>query len=242
MTYRYVTDLADVLRAAGLTVVELPGWKTRGRPASTGGFDPVGNLWHHTGGASNTRDYADWMALTGRSDLPAPLCQVAVDRAGRMYVSAAGRANHGGTAKPAGPVPGGDANELYIGWECMNTGGEGWEPVQYDAMVTAAAATSLHYGWDADANRAHKETSYTGKWDPGLLDMGKFRSDIANHMTSKDWFDMATEADLRKIVREEVAALLDTKQANEKTLRENIRIGANARDLAREILAEVKDK
>lgn len=208
MTYRYLTDLADVLRDAGLEVVELPGWKTRGRPASTGGFDPVGNLWHHTGGSSDSREYAEWMALTGRSDLPAPLCQVAIDRAGVCYVSAAGRANHGGTAKPSGPIPGGDANELYIGWECMNTGGEGWVPAQYDAMVTAAAATSEHYGWDADANRAHRETSCTGKWDPGLLDMDKFRNDIADRMEA----DMKPEDfdKIRAIVREEIAQAGET--------------------------------
>lgn len=201
----YLTDLADVLRKAGLNVVELPGWKTRGRPASTGGFDPVGNLWHHTGGASNTRDYAEWMAYTGRSDLPAPLCQVAVDRSGTCYVSAAGRANHAGTAKASGPVPAGDGNALYIGWECMNTGSEGWTKAQYDAMVTAAAATSSHYGWTPNANRAHKETSVTGKWDPGLLDMDKFRRDIANH-TGDDDMPLSDE-DIKRIavaVRKEV--------------------------------------
>jgi hypothetical protein len=34
-------------------------------------------------------------------------------------------------------------------------------------------------------------------------------------------------------------ALLDEKQANGKSLRENIRIGANARDIAREVLAAI---
>lgn len=182
MTYRRLTDLADVLRDAGLDVEEIDGWKTRGRPASTGGFSPVGNLWHHTGGAPDTRAYADWMAREGRADLPAPLCHVAVTRGGRMIVSAAGRANHAGKARAAGPVPAGDGNALYAGWECMNTGSEGWTKDQYRAMVVAAAATSLHYGWSAQANRAHRETSTTGKWDPGQLDMDRFRADIAREM------------------------------------------------------------
>ena len=70
MTYRYLTDLAAVLRAAGLTVIELDGWRSNGRPKTTGGFDPVGILWHHTGGTPDTREYADWMARTGPVDGP----------------------------------------------------------------------------------------------------------------------------------------------------------------------------
>ena len=183
------TDLADVLRAADLKVVEVPGWQGNARPASTGGFNPVGNLWHHTGSKDTNPEsieddyrYAEWLAEVGRSDLPAPLCQLSVGRDGTVYVCAAGRGNHAGNAKASGPVPAGDGNELYLGWECQNNGTEGWTPAQYDAMRVGAAATSLHYGWSAEANRAHKETSYTGKWDPGLLDMDRFRSDIQRLM------------------------------------------------------------
>jgi hypothetical protein len=60
--------------------------------------------------------------------------------------------------------------------------------------------------------------------------------------------DPMTPADFDKI-REIVAAesrkavdtLLDEEQANGKSLRENIRIGANARDVAREVLAAIND-
>ena len=185
MTYRYLTDLAAVLRDAGLTVIELDGWRSNGRPKTTGGFDPVGILWHHTGGTPNTRAYADWMANTGRVDLPAPLSQLSIDRAGRWYVQAAGRANHAGSAKASGPVPAGDGNALYLGVECMNTGSEGWTPEQRDSMVRGGAALSEHYGYPAAANRAHKETSSTGKWDPGLLDMDRFRADISARMNEE---------------------------------------------------------
>lgn len=185
MTYRYLTNLADVARAAGLRVVELDGWKTRGRPSSTGGNDPRGVLWHHTGGAANDRAYADWLARVGRSDLPAPLCHYSIDRAGTVYVCAAGRTNHGGKAKASGPIPAGDANALYIGVECMNTGSEGWSKAQYDAMVQLAAELATAYGWTAEHNRAHKETSSTGKWDPGQLDMTDFREDVRVAMKPK---------------------------------------------------------
>lgn len=181
-----LTDLADACRKSGLTVVELPEWRTRTRPASAGDFDPRGVLCHHTGGASDTKEYAYWMAATGRSDLPAPLCQLALDRSGTVYVCAAGRANHGGDARATGPMPAGDANTLYVGIEAMNTGSEGWTDDQYDAYARLCAALCVHYGWPATHVRAHRETSSTGKWDPGLLDMDKFRTDIADLI---EWMD-----------------------------------------------------
>lgn len=192
----YLTDLADVLRDANLRVVELPGWRTRGRPGS---FAPQGNLWHHTGGTPDSRAYAEWMAFEGRGDLPAPLCQLAVARDGTVYVCAAGRANHAGKAKASGPCPAGDGNTLYLGWECMNTGTEGWTAEQRDAMVRGAAATSRRYGWGADHNRAHRETSVTGKWDPGRLDMDKFRADVRETMNGEA--DMLTDQDVKAITK-----------------------------------------
>jgi hypothetical protein len=185
VTQKRLTNLADVLRKAGLTVVEVDGWKTRSRPESSGGFNPVGVLWHHTGsfdGASdarNDRDYAKWLASVGRSDLPAPLCQLSISAEGVVYVCAAGRANHAGKAKASGTVAAGDGNSLYVGVECMNSGKQGWPKPQYDAMVKTGVALAKMLGSSAQAQRAHKETSTTGKWDPGMLNMDKFRADIA---------------------------------------------------------------
>lgn len=181
MAYTHLPkDLPARLRAAGLTVVELDGWYGRGRPASTGSFDPVGVLWHHTGGPSNGGlRYALWMAVTGRSDLPAPLCQIAVDEDGVIYILASGRANHAGTAKASGSVAAGDGNRLYVGVECMNNGTQGWGKRQYRAMVLLGMVLGDVLNCTVNAQRAHKETSVTGKWDPGLLDMDKFRADIA---------------------------------------------------------------
>lgn len=179
---RLPANLPAQLRAAGLTVVEVSGWKTRGRPGS---FNPVGVLWHHTGSydkltdAKNDRDYAGWLAKVGRSDLPAPLCQLSISAEGVVYICASGRANHAGKAKASGTVAGGDGNTLYVGVECMNSGSQGWGKPQYDAMVKTGVVLAKILGTSAQAQRAHKETSVTGKWDPGKLDMSKFRADIA---------------------------------------------------------------
>lgn len=182
MTYRYLTQLAIVARAAGLKVVEVDGWKTRGRPASTGGFAPVGVLCHHTATsrASSDKNVVD-LLVHGRSDLPGPLCQLGLGRDGTVYVIAAGRANHAGTAKASGTVGAGDGNALYIGIEAFNDGrGEPWPPAQYDAYVQLCAALCREVtGNSAQTVRAHKETSATGKIDP-TFDMPAFRGRVAS--------------------------------------------------------------
>lgn len=237
----YLTDLADAARGSGLKVIELPGWKTRSRPASAGGFSPHGVLCHHTGGASDDRAYVDWMALTGRSDLPAPLCQLALDRQGTVYVLAAGRANHAGDAKSTGPMPAGDGNSLYIGIEALNTGTEGWTATQYDAYARLCAALCKHYRWPADNVRAHRETSLTGKWDPGGLDMPTFRDDIATLMED----DMAQYDDLLKTIDGKLDRLLarDKRFAERlNNLRDKIQGGrADTRELLAEVDALRKD-
>ena len=199
VTYHFLTDLADACRKSGLEVVEIAGWQKRGRPSYTGGFNPRGILVHHTG--SNPPDstaYVEWMARTGRGDLPAPLCQIALGRDGTVYVSAAGRANHAGDAKASGPIPAGDGNELYIGIEALNNGTEGWSTTQHAAYVRLCRALVDHYGWTPEHVRAHKETSHSGKWDPGELDMTKFRRAITAATTQEDDMPLSDE-DLDKI-------------------------------------------
>jgi hypothetical protein len=183
----YLTDMADVLRRAGLKVVEIPGWKTRGRP---GTFAPVGVLCHHTGSANTGLDkeygYANWMATVGRSDLPAPLAQLALGRAGTFYVMAAGRANHAGRCKLiAGLKPSysgatyGDGNAQLVGIEAMNNGTEGWSDAQYSAYTRGCAALNAAYRFPLSRTLGHKETSLSGKWDPGGINMTTFRGDVA---------------------------------------------------------------
>lgn len=181
---RLPSNTPAILRSVGLTVKELPGWENNGRPGS---FNPKGGvLDHHTGSydgqgdAANDLSYARWLAFEGRSDLPAPLCQFALSAEGVVYVCAAGRANHAGRAKASGTMAGGDGNALYIGIEAMNSGSQGWTKKQYDAYVLLNAALCVYItGNSVKTVRGHKETSITGKWDPGKMDMAKMRRDVA---------------------------------------------------------------
>jgi hypothetical protein len=192
-----LTTLDKAVAKSGLKIVELDGWRTR---KSNGGEDYGGILVHHTGAydaiadAADDLAYAKWMALTGRgSALPPPLANLALSAECVVYVSAAGNANHAGQAKASGPMPAAsDGSRIYIGIEAMNSGSQGWGSkgkdasgatiTQYDAYVRLCAALCLHYNWPASHVRAHKETSVTGKWDPGMIDMDKFRAAVAAEM------------------------------------------------------------
>ena len=172
----YLTDLADVLRKAGLKVVEVDGWKTRGH----GPMKRVtGIVWHHTATpASYPGDYPSLRVVRdGHSKLPGPLCNLGLGRNGTYYVVAAGFGYHAGAVKPQ-YVDVVD-NDTAIGIEAENDGLSGvWPKAQYDAYVAGAAALSAHYGVPVSRNLGHKEISTAGKIDPHGIDMSKARAAV----------------------------------------------------------------
>ena len=91
------TGIAARLRAAGVVVVEVAGWQTRGSET----FAPKGAVNHHTAGPSRGATPSLNTCIYGRSDLPGPLCHVLQSREAsgpdKAYVIAAGRANHAGS-------------------------------------------------------------------------------------------------------------------------------------------------
>lgn len=182
MTYRRLpANTPAILKAAGLKVEEIDGWQTRGRPASTGGFNPKGVLCHHTATGPKTSNAAvARLLVNGRSDLPGPLCQFGLRRDGTVVIIASGRANHAGRAKASGNMPSGDGNELYIGIEAYNDGvGEPWGKAQMEAYSLLCAVLSVKFTKNTSASvRGHKETSVTGKIDP-KFDMVAFRRVVA---------------------------------------------------------------
>lgn len=184
---RLPSNLPEILRARGLKVVEIAGWQTRGRPASSGPFGPVGILCHHT---ATSKAWSDQKVINllvgGRSDLPGPLVQLGLGRDGTVYVIASGRANHAGKAKASGSMPAGDGNTMYVGIEAFNDGvGEPWPKIQRDAYVMLCATLALDViHCTADHVRAHRETSVTGKVDPKGIDMTDHRLAVAKKMSA----------------------------------------------------------
>ncbi|MGR6521833.1 N-acetylmuramoyl-L-alanine amidase [Rhodococcus erythropolis] len=171
--------LADVLRAEGIKVVEYPGWKDRGH-------GDMGTIWgvvaHHTGNnpPGNNPGYIANHPSLG-------LCsQIHLSRDGVATVVGVGVAWHAGSGSYPG-LPTNGANERTIGIEAENNGTEGWSPAQYEAYVRCCAAILRKVGQPASHAIGHKEWAGAaqGKWDPGGMDMNKFRADIQARINNK---------------------------------------------------------
>lgn len=182
MAYTWMRWLADELRAAGLTVVEVDGWRNRGRPASTGHFQPRGlQTTHHTAATSSAANPAAGLQtlITGRSDLPGPLCQTAIDYNGVVYVIAAGRANVNGRKRAVANWPETDGNE-QMGCEVITNGTQPMPAAQVHAIAVHNKVMLDHFGRDPDGYLyRHEDISLTGKWDIGSRTTAQLRADVA---------------------------------------------------------------
>lgn len=149
-----LTWLPSVLRAAGLTVVEQPGWKTRGH-GDVGKI--LGVLCHHTAGPKKGNAPSLAIVQNGRPDLQGPLAQLVLGRDGTFFVVAAGRCYHAGGGDWRG-VKNGNTN--LIGIEAENTGLENdnpWPAVQMRAYERGVAAILKHVGAPAIMAVGHLE-------------------------------------------------------------------------------------
>ncbi|QDG90693.1 LysM peptidoglycan-binding domain-containing protein [Pseudarthrobacter sp. NIBRBAC000502770] len=169
-----LSNLANVLRAAGISVVEIDGWQNRGyfgRDLA----DVRGVLWHHTAAGRGSFSYDDAPSLNictyGRSDLAGPLCHIVLGRSGTAYITAAGLANHAGAGSAPG-IPTDAGNYYFIGIEMESSGVApfDWTDAQLAAVPLIGAALERAYLFDqAEDDRpqlGHKEYSSQGKIDP----------------------------------------------------------------------------
>lgn len=168
-----LTELADVLRGAGLDVYEDPGWKGRGRELTT----IHGIVWHHTATGPTWLDGRVLDLLrNGRQDLPGPLAQLGLRRDGTWVVVASGRANHNGY---------GTWGNDSLGIEAYNSGlGEPWPSVQYESWVAGTAALCRHLDLPASKVWGHRETDPRRKIDPTGINMADARRDIQRAMNA----------------------------------------------------------
>lgn len=165
----------------------------------------AGMIFHHTAtGSSNTAPAVLW---NGRPDLPGPLCNTAGLADGTIAMIAAHPANHAGASggKSMGPLPTTRTfNKLVWGHEVVYPGTVPMSPAQYRSMLILGGVISgiLRRG-SAEWCRGHRETSITGKWDPGYatgktIDLGAARRDTwaALHSPPPQEDDMPSPADL----------------------------------------------
>ena len=201
--------LAEDCVKAGLKVVQVSGWKTRGAE-----FPAMPNtvIAHHTATPATARGDLPTkkLLIDGRSDLPGPLCQVGLGRNGTVYVIASGKANHAGKGAWAGVT----SSEYTVGIEAEHPGGTApYTPQQYAAYVTLTAVLLRGLGSNPQRVAGHKEWALPKgrKVDPAL-DMGRFRTDVRVRLAqltgtpAKEFEDMTAD-EVRAIFREELAAV-----------------------------------
>ena len=174
-----LTDLADVLRNAGLTVIEVDGWQTRAH----GPLAEIRSIiCHHTAGPP-TGDYPSLPVVRdGRPDLAGPLAQLGLGRSGTWYVIASGLSYHAGVVTD----PTLFSNKHAIGVEAEGTGVPStdtghayWPEVQWQSYVQGVKALQTAYGVPTARVRGHKEiASPIGrKIDPNFS-MDEFRATL----------------------------------------------------------------
>ena len=174
-----LTQLADVARSAGLTVVELKDWKTRTSMPGESMIDVKTITCHHTanGGApGNAPSLA--VVRDGRPGLNGPLAHFLLARDGTVYVVAAGHCNHAGVSLKTAYT-----NSYAVGIEAEAVGVPGtkgdWPEVQMVAYARLCAALRAEFGLAVADVRGHKETcSPVGRKSDPDFDMGAFRQRV----------------------------------------------------------------
>lgn len=186
--------LVTALRAEGLTVVEVDGWRTNNRNHK-GPWGPVnGVMVHHTvtsGVVSSVN-----LCYNGHSALPGPLCHGVIDKQGVVHLVGNGRANHAGsgdgdvltavqneTPLPADNEADTDGNRYFYGFEAINLGDgkDPWPEVQLEAIEKAAAAICRVHQWSERSVIGHLEWQ-PGKVDPRGFTMTSMRTRIADRI------------------------------------------------------------
>jgi hypothetical protein len=167
--------IAKELRANGVKVEVVPGWKSRERP---GTFVPKGKMNHHTASPSSSGPRpALGIVTNGRSDLPGPLANFLAPRNGGIVIVAAGRCNHGGIGGPFRFVGKDAANATCLSVEIENNGvGEKYPPEQMRdvEILNAVLLKRLDRGhW---YSIGHKE--YTSRKIDPSFDMEAFRKRV----------------------------------------------------------------
>jgi hypothetical protein len=160
--------MAQVLRDAGLDVIEVDGWETRAR--GSGGYEssrPDHIACHHTASPPSSDGWPDSDYCTFGDD-DAPLTNLYVNRGGTVWVCAAGATNTNGSGHdPCGHIPEDTLNTHAIGIEAGNNGvGEVWPDAQLDAYVVMCAALCRAYGIPVGRIHSHQEYAPTRKSDP----------------------------------------------------------------------------
>lgn len=226
----WLTDLADILRGAGIPVREMryESGPYAHRPWSAVGYQGRGYtefkgiMWHHdsspvgdSGGSQVNSDGqgvsptgALWWCMYGAFGYP-PAAAIWVDRKGTWFVYASGMTNHAGQGYS--PLSGQDrGNEFFLGIETDHTDNEVWPDDQINSLRLGTAAIMAAYGLDPmQALEFHKSYAPGRKNDPAGLDLGQERKLVSRLVEQMG----GPEASRLERLRQRLAVVQDKKRA-----------------------------
>jgi hypothetical protein len=188
MTYEWATWLKAALSAdpfVAARLVEVSGWQSRGRPPAQFSFAPSGVIEHHTACFAKVgHDPQSCLngILNGHSGVPGPISQLFIswtplgtkytgsNLAPKVYLVAAGRANHAGTGTYSWGAPSGNGSSLGI----EVCGPSTWPDEVIELRERVTAAICRNRSWPVSRIMTHHEyaTPAGRKIDPS----GPFRS------------------------------------------------------------------
>ena len=202
--YHWATWLADALRADPVLaprVVEVDGWRTRGRPPADFSFLPSGVIDHHTACMCNVgHDPSSCVRsiMAGNSSAPGPIAQLLTSftPAGvrwdgrnadpRVFVIAAGRCNHAGAGVYRWGAP--EGNGSSIGHEVCGPPEGGWPDIVIEVRARVSAAILRRNGWPFDNVDTHngyarplgRKIDPSGAWrgQPNLGRLAPWNADL----------------------------------------------------------------
>jgi len=199
-------------------------WQFHGRPGSSG-FRCIQVHWTATASASirNTMPTAG-VVRNGHGNLPGPLYNVLVGQNGDVLIVSIGRCNHSGRGNsaalnaaatnnrrlPWGHRPGGDNLTINPHAWAVSADHSGSGPMpapQLQSMIAVCVAICRLESWSANRIYHHASSTRRKVDVRGWPDFVPLVSDKLRGSSTRSWFDMATEADLRKVVREELSKL-----------------------------------
>lgn len=170
MTYAWARWLADALRSDPVVeprVIEVDGWRDRGRPPDRFSYLPSGVLGHHTACMANIGHEPSGclrVIRDGHGGTPGPIAQLLLSLTPtgvrwtgnnldpRVYVVAAGRSNHaGGGVYPWGAPAG---NGSSIGLEVCGPP-DYWPDELVDIRARVEAALLRWNNWGVDQYTTH---------------------------------------------------------------------------------------
>ncbi|CAF1112865.1 unnamed protein product [Adineta ricciae] len=172
-----LTNLATILRNAGLDVTEVSGWATRGHGQMTA---VKSIICHHTAGPA-TGDMPSLNVIRdGTSSLAGPLAQLGLGRSGKWFVVAAGLSYHAGVVTNSALYS--NANAIGIeaegtGLPATNSGHTYWPEVQYQSYLKGVRALMKAFNVPKANVLGHKEVASPlgRKIDPNFS-MDEFRN------------------------------------------------------------------